>query len=371
MVAIDSLFDGGNIIPLSLEDPSDIRVEIRKDAQSDFYQWFSFRLSHDAGSAIRVSITNAGGAAYVRGWEGYSAVYSVDGQFWQRMPTQYKDGVLTMTLVMPAPLVHIAYFAPYPLTRHRDMISQAISTGRFAYRDLGKTVDGRAMDYLRFGSGPKQVWLYARQHPGETMAQWWMEGVLDRLGNPEDPITRTLATQATLHLVPNMNPDGSFRGHLRTNAVGVNLNRVWDAPTQERSPEVFHVKAAMEESGVDIALDVHGDEALPYNFIAGFEGIPNLTPDQSEGLQRYKSLLAQISPDFQTKVGYPAAPAGKANLSMSTNYVAHRFGAVAMTLEMPFKDTIDTPHEDTGWSPHRSALLGRDCLQAIALFLDA
>ena len=40
--------------------------------------------------------------------------------------------------------------------------------------------------------------------------------------------------------------DGAFRGHLRTNACGANLNREWCttgdyvAPTLERSPEVYH-----------------------------------------------------------------------------------------------------------------------------------
>ena len=43
--------------------------------------------------------------------------------------------------------------------------------------------------------------------------------------------------------MPNVNPDGSIRGHLRTNATGANLNREWQDPTLERSPEVhtyFH-----------------------------------------------------------------------------------------------------------------------------------
>lgn len=35
-----------------------------------------------------------------------------------------------------------------------------------------------------------------------------------------------------------MNPDGSYRGHLRTNASGANLNREWKEPTLEKSPEV-------------------------------------------------------------------------------------------------------------------------------------
>lgn len=39
--------------------------------------------------------------------------------------------------------------------------------------------------------------------------------------------------------MPNVNPDGSIRGHLRTNAVGANLNREWKEPSLERSPEVL------------------------------------------------------------------------------------------------------------------------------------
>src|SRR3546814_8300226 len=91
---------------------------------------------------------------------------------------------------------------------------------------------------FRSGDGPLQVWLYARQHPGETMAEWWMEGALERLTDVADPVARSLRRKARFHIVPNINPDGSFRGHLRTNAAGVNLNREWHAPSLERSPEV-------------------------------------------------------------------------------------------------------------------------------------
>lgn len=62
-----------------------------------------------------------------------------------------------------------------------------------------------------------------------------------------------------------MNPDGSARGHLRTNAVGSNLNREWATPSKELSPEVLCVRNEMEKQGVDYCLDVHGDEGHPYN----------------------------------------------------------------------------------------------------------
>ena len=50
---------------------------------------------------------------------------------------------------------------------------------------------------------------------------------------------------------------------------------------------------------------------------------------------------------------------------MSTAQLAERFGAVSMTLEMPFKDNADLPDPVYGWSPDRCRLLARACLDAL------
>jgi len=220
------------------------------------------------------------------------------------------------------------------------------------------------------GSGATQVWLYARQHPGESMAEWWMEGALDLLTDSANSVGRELLRRCRVHVVPNCNPDGSMRGHLRTNAVGINLNREWDNPTAEKSPEVLAIRDAMDRTGVDFAMDVHGDEAIPGVFLAGFEGIPSLKPSQSEGYNRYQAILDRRTPDFQTKLGYPVARPGTGNLSMSTNQLAERFGCVSMTLEMPFKDHDAASDARQAWSPERSMQLGRDCLGALLEWLE-
>ncbi len=120
------------------------------------------------------------------------------------------------------------------------------------------------------------------------MTEWWMEGWLDRLLDYDDATSRALRSIADIHVVPNMNPDGSVLGHLRTNAKGVNLNREWSSPSIELSPEVYFVRQKMHDTGIDIALDVHGDEALPYNFIAGTEGIANWTPERDAQLVAFQ-----------------------------------------------------------------------------------
>ncbi|MGL4543828.1 MAG: M14 family metallopeptidase [Polymorphobacter sp.] len=364
-LSISAGFDSGNIIVRHINSASDIELEIRRDAHSDFYQWFHFRLSGAADQDCVLRIVNAGGAAYPGGWENYRACVSEDRLDWTRTDTDYANGVLTIRVRPGGNSIWIAYFAPYSMERHHDLVAEVAGAPGVRAEVLGQSLDGQDIDCLHIGNGPLQCWLYARQHPGESMAEWWMEGALERLIDPSDPVARKLRAAATLHVVPNMNPDGSMRGHLRTNAAGANLNREWAAPTLERSPEVLHVLDAMVATGVDFALDVHGDEALPYNFIAGFDGIPSLTTRLTDLQAAYEASLERLSPDFQTKVGYPVAPPGKANLTMSTNAVAEKFGCLAMTLEMPFKDNADLPDPVSGWSPDRSKLLGRDCLAAL------
>jgi murein tripeptide amidase MpaA len=372
-IRINAAFDSGNIEVLSVSGAS-ARLAIRKDRESDFFQWFHFRVDGAAGRELELKITGLGASAYPGGWPAYRAAFSEDREFWGRTETSYDakedGGTLTIRHTPSAGTCWFAYFAPYSMERHHDLVAATAGCDGVDYRCLGSSIEGQPIDCLELGDGPKQVWLYARQHPGESMAEWWMEGALEMLTDPADPHARKLRQLCRFHVVPNANPDGSCRGHLRTNAAGVNLNREWHEPTPERSPEVLAIRNAMDESGVDFAMDVHGDEAIPYVFIAGFEGIPGWTDALGAGYARYRGILERRTPDFQTKRGYPTAAPGRANLTMSTNQVAQRFGCVAFTLEMPFKDNDDLPCPVQGWSPERSKALARDCLASLLEWLD-
>jgi murein tripeptide amidase MpaA len=363
-LGITSAFDGGNIEVLKLG-ASSAELAIRKDNGSDFYQWFYFRLSGARGREVELKLVNCGTSAYPDGWPGYEACVSEDRVRWRRAATSYEGGVLTIRYTPASDSAWFAYFAPYSMERHADLVARVGQAPGVTTRVIGQSLDGQDVDLVELGEGERHVWLYARQHPGETMAEWWMEGLLGRLIDVDDPVARRLRSLARFHVIPNMNPDGSKRGHLRTNAIGTNLNREWNGPSLKKSPEVYHALAAMDATGVDFAMDVHGDESIPHVFIAGFHGIPSITAKQVELYDRYRASLARISPDFQTAVGYPVARPGKANMSMSTNAVAERFGCVAFTLEMPFKDALEQPDPVSGWSPGRSAALGRDCLSAL------
>jgi murein tripeptide amidase MpaA len=373
---ISSNFDGGNITCVACAEPGDIRLEIARDSNSEFCQWFYFRLTGARGRDCALKIVNAGSTTYPQGWQDYRAVASYDRQDWFRVPTSFDGTVLTIRHAPKHDSVYYAYFAPYSMERHADLIAETLTSALVRLEVLGATLDGQDIDLLHIG-GPtgaadkRHCWILARQHPGETMAEWWMEGFLRRLLDGADPVARELLKRAVFHVVPNMNPDGSRRGNLRTNGAGANLNREWKEPSLERSPEILLVRQKMAETGVDFCLDVHGDEAIPYNFIAGMLGIPSLSERQKTLHARYGEALRLASPDFQSVHGYPESRPGSANLAMCSNYVAETFGCLALTLEQPFKDNADAADERAGWSPARCRKLGEANLDAILAVVEA
>jgi murein tripeptide amidase MpaA len=92
--------------------------------------------------------------------------------------------------------------------------------------------------------------------------------------------------------------------------------------------------------------------------------VPSVTERQKALHTDFFAALTRANPDFQTEHGYPRGK--KANLTLCSGQLAERFGCLAMTLEMPFKDNANAPDEAEGWSPDRCRRLGADCLQALA-----
>jgi hypothetical protein len=55
---------------------------------------------------------------------------------------------------------------------------------------------------------------------------------------------------------------------------------------------------------------------------------------------------------------------------MSAAQIAETQGCLAMTLEMPFKDTTATPDTTYGWSGERSKKLAHSCLDTLSSYLE-
>ncbi len=375
-IKISHNFDAGAIEILRAEQPQQIELAIRKDSHADFAQWFYFRLQGARDQACKLRVMNASKSAYPGGWADYRVAASYDNQTWFRVDTHYDGETFTISHTPSQDSVYYAYFEPYCWQRHLALLGKVAQHPAVRVEDLGSTIDGRDMNLVVVTDpavnreSAKKIWIIARQHPGETMAEWFVEGLLDALLCQANPVARKLLQQAVFYIVPNMNPDGSVRGNLRTNACGANLNREWMTPSIERSPEVFYVKQKIHEIGCDMFFDVHGDEALPYNFVAGSEMLAGFTDQQMQEQQRFIDHFKRVSPDFQDKVGYVASKYNDDLLTLASKYIGHSFKCLSLTLEMPFKDNADLPDPAVGWNGARSMQLGAAMLQPILGSVD-
>ena len=151
-LSISSALDGGNIELVAIHGDR-IDLEIVKDHLSDFYQWFYFRLTGGAGRALTLRLVNCAGAAYPDGWTGYRACVSDDREQWTRAETSYADGVLSIALTPASDSVWIAYFAPYTMERHHELVAEVAAEPGVEYRSLGQTLDGQEIDYFRLAGG--------------------------------------------------------------------------------------------------------------------------------------------------------------------------------------------------------------------------
>ena len=365
---IFSNFESGNINVVNADTPQNIQLTIPADKHTDIAQWFHFRLESEAQVSHHFEIQGLAKSAYPEGWKDYDVVASYDREEWFRIPATFDGDTIKFDIIPEHESMFFAYFAPYSYDRHQDLLHSAQTHPACKLETLGVTNDNNDISLLTIGEPSpekKNIWIIGRQHPGETMAEWFIEGFLQRLLDETDTVGRALLDKVVIRAVPNMNPDGSIRGHLRTNGLGVNLNREWQTPSMERSPEVYLVRERMLETGVDMFLDIHGDEAIPYNFVAGSEGIPSYDA-RLQGLEEhFKQALFTITPEFQDEVGYDKDEPGKANLTVGSNWVGEQFKCLSYTVEMPFKDHISHADELYGWSPDRSVAFGHDMLAAV------
>lgn len=395
-VSISDAFDGGNIKFVE-QQGSTVVLEIKPDPfteleQMTHLQYFCFRalISTNVDNSnnennnnnnnnnelpLTYVISNANQASFPDAWTGSTIFFAPtlnDPNAWKRVAsTTYcqETGHLSWTHTHESG--YFTYFPPYSYNRHLDLIAKCGSN----VMSLGKTLEGRELDCVKLGVGDKVCWLIHRQHPGETMAEYFAEGLLERLlgiDGSVDGLVAQLLQKYTFYIVPNMCPDGSVHGYLRTNAGGHNLNREWapsvnyDAPTLERSPEVYYVLRKMDETGVDAFLDVHGDEELPFNFLAGSEGLSNWGP-RLRGLHgAFMASYSRANSDMQADFGYSPDRPNSSKLIVASNQIGERFDCFSATLEMPYKDCRTNPDPERGWTPARSKQLGASVLDALS-----
>lgn len=383
-ITVTSAIPNGSIEVVSAVRSDDVRLRLRRDPGPDQLAigYFHFLTLGGRGERWRFRIENAGTDATARldgregyedSWTGTGPHVSYDLRDWFRIPARLDGSAWVFEHVPASDACFYSRWAPYSPDDDLRTLARAAATPGVVVDSLGTSVQGRPIARIRIGEpgpGRRVCWVVARQHPSEMMGGYFVEAMLERLLDRDDPVARQLLRGAVFHVVPNINPDGSALGHTRANAAGANLNREWVAPTLTASPEVVHVRDEMERTGVDFFLDCHGDEELRCVFLGGPLEIPSRSVRLAELFGAFERSWNAASPDYELGHPYPGGPPAEADLRMAWNWVGERFQCLSVLLEQPFKDTSWMRDERAGWSPPRARRLGTSLPAALLGVLD-
>ena len=258
--------------------------------------WFDFSMNFAKAKSISFSMGNARGSnTETNVWTGKRPLYSYDRVTWTPVSADGSGGASLDdpflwtapggTATFTADTVYIAYNVPYTYTDAQNDIARWQGTGYVSSTVvIGQSVQGRDQHLLTFNdvNSPvreyqkKVLWLTARQHPMESLANYQLRGIVDFYTNTSTPESLVFRRNWILKVVPDVSPDAMYHGWTRANANGEDLNREWatGGPNVSEEIEVRNIHQAMQDwedaGGAFTAyLDMHTQSsALPSAFYA-------------------------------------------------------------------------------------------------------
>jgi hypothetical protein len=129
------------------------------------------------------------------------------------------------------------------------------SDGMFSIRDLGASVEGRAIRLVTLGHGETRILLWSQMHGDESTATLALMDIFSYLVETEAKETwaAEMLEQTTIMVIPMLNPDGAERIQRQT-AMGIDMNR--DA-RMLRTPEARILRDAQKSLHPAYGFNLH------------------------------------------------------------------------------------------------------------------
>ena len=206
---------------------------------------FSAYLKPDTTMRIRLLVLSAAGLLLTGGTA--AASYA-------------QDSCCELTGAAIADRYHVGTIAERRFT-HRDLwgaLDPYLSRGGVSVTEVGRSLQGREIRAVTFGSGPTRVLLWSQMHGDESTATMSLVDIIRFFADGgDDPLRALVQERLSVIMIPMLNPDGAERFQ-RRNAVGVDINR--DA-RRLATPEARILKAVRDSLDPAFGFNLHDQGA--------------------------------------------------------------------------------------------------------------
>jgi hypothetical protein len=107
------------------------------------------------------------------------------------------------------------------------LIAKREGNKTFEIQTVGSSFEGRPIQMIRIGNGPRKVLLWTQMHgdePTATMASFDILNFFEAKNDGFDDLRKSILSNTTLYFIPMLNPDGAER-YQRRNAQEIDINR--------------------------------------------------------------------------------------------------------------------------------------------------
>ena len=254
-IAVDRAFESGAFATCTVAADGTVALDIRPETEPiNPSPWFAARLTQASPAVRRVTLSYHGASHRYQPW------FSTDGQLWQRLPVDsVGDAPDHVSVALPA-------FSGSVFLSAQPLVSLAAITGQWRSRqEVGSvvavasatSVEGRTVPLFRVGpaDAARLHVIATRQHPPETTGAQAFDAFASRLLALRSDAS---CSSDAIIFAPILNPDGIVRGHWRTNAAMVDLNRDWGNFSQPETTALGVVMRHLARSqAIATVIDFH------------------------------------------------------------------------------------------------------------------
>ncbi|KAM3147684.1 hypothetical protein pb186bvf_000012 [Paramecium bursaria] len=276
----DSLFEGGNLFQVYYGN-KEYYLLLENDVNTKGYtQWFFFSvISKLRYQTLKFNIINInkdmrlyrqGMKILVNQYNSWSKE-SLNSIFYKN---KLNENLYTLSFSYSFSEYGQVYFAsnyPYTLTNLNQLVQKSLYHPYFKAKILCKTFLGNNLDIITITQPSKEIKtgivFMARQHPGETVGSFVLEGIIEYLLSEE---AYELRKKYVFKIVPIVNVDGVIHGNQRCNVQGYDMNRKWNQDDDNIIKELRnYFQEFNSQYKIKLILDLHGHSKKTNGFFYG------------------------------------------------------------------------------------------------------